>query len=296
MTWNWRAALAVIFLLAAGTASASAEPSITVCEDNDMRGRCVTLRHGVNNLRDWGISNAISSFRINSGAWLLCNGVDFRGDCRRFTNSVRNLNGTPFQDAVSSLRPVRRDGSGSERSAIVIYERTNFRGRSWVFTDDIANLAALGLNDQGSSVRVLGGTWQICRHSGYRGCYTIREDIADMRAVGLNNQISSIREGYRGPDDWDGPGRPGGGRGAEITLYRDSGYRGPSRTIRYEESNLAAIGFNDAASSLRLSGGRWQLCSDSGFRGRCVTVDGDVGNLADWRMNDSISSVRRISR
>ncbi|MFN3667731.1 MAG: beta/gamma crystallin-related protein [Brevundimonas sp.] len=98
-----------------------------------------------------------------------------------------------------------------------------------------------------------------------------------------------------------GPGRPdrpgggwGGGRG-EITVFRDSMFRGASTTFRGEMPNLRDTGFNDAISSMRFEGS-WEACTDAYFRGTCRTFTDNVRDLQRNGMNDRISSLRPVGR
>jgi hypothetical protein len=312
---------AVIVLVITGLfigASAAAAAEIEVCEHRNYGGRCVTFLHGVNDLREWGLSNAISSFRIRSGIWRLCSGPNLQGACQDFAHSVPDLAGTRLQDAVSSLRPVRSGAAGGN-TAIVVYTAPNYRGRSWVFSDDISDLRRLGLNDQISSVRVLGGLWVICTDINYVGCRSVREDIPDLSVIGWGSRISSIREGQNwwnasgGPrgygGGYEGGGRPGyeggerqgygggqgrGGREGQVptlTLFSDPDFRGRSYSTQREVRNLADVGFNDMASSIRITGGRWQVCTDKNFRGQCLVVTRDTNQLAT-NFFRQISSIR----
>ncbi len=320
------AGLVVTFLAVGAAAAAAAE--IQVCEHKNYGGRCVTLLHGVNDLRDWGMSNLISSFRIRSGTWRMCGAPNLQGACQDFTRSVPDLAGTRLQDAVSSLRPVRV-GSGGGGTAIVVYTAPNFRGRSLVFSDDIADLRRVGLNDRISSVRVLGGRWVVCTDINYVGCRSIAGDVPDLNAVGWAGRISSIREGQNwwnagggsrgygggyeggGRPGYEGGGRPGyegGGRpgfedgrgrgrgGNEyqvptMVLFQDPDFRGRSYSTQREVRNLVDVGFNDMAVSIRVSGGRWQVCTDKNFRGQCLIITRDTNQLATNFMRQ-ISSIR----
>jgi hypothetical protein len=311
--------LVVTVLFIGATAAAAAE--IQVCEHKDFGGRCVTLLHGVNDLREWGMSNVISSFRIRSGTWRMCTGTDLRGSCQDFTRSVSDLTGNRLQDAVASLRPVR-GGSGGGETAIVVYTAPNYRGRSLVFSDDIADLRRVGLNDRISSVRVLGGRWVICTDIDYVGCRSIAADVPDLGAVGWAGRISSIREGqnwwnagggtrgYGG--GYEGGGRQGGGTGggyrdggygtgggrggyqvevATLVLFAEPNFKGRSYSAQREVRNLADVGFNDMASSIRVTGGRWQVCIDKNFQGQCLIVSRDTNELTTNFMRQ-ISSIR----
>jgi hypothetical protein len=309
------------FLAIAGVAGALLLPTsiapaaeIRVCQNAGLRPPCVDLRHGVNDLSQWGISNRISSFLIGSGAWLMCTQPDFGGRCETFTGSHGNLQGTPFQDSISSLRPVREGGGGTwggwggssewQRLGIAVYTDLRYSGRSWVFSDDVRDLASLGLGNRISSVRVLGGRWRLCRQRDFTACIEVTGDIPDLRDIGFNDQISSIQElgppgwsgggsGGESPGGFGGPGGPGGGSRDTAVLFEMRGFRGGSIAVRGSASNLSRFGFNDRASSIRLRG-RWQLCSDASFRGRCVTVRGDVEDLSRLGIGNALSSLRRV--
>ncbi len=297
------------FLFPSSNASAA---EIRVCENSRMRPPCINLRHGVNDLSEWGISNSISSFSITSGAWLMCTQPNFGGRCETFDGSRDNLQGSPFQDSISSLRPVREGGGGNwggyggasewGRISITVYSDINYRGRSWVFSDDVRNLASMGLGNQISSVRVNGGRWRICRQTDFRGCTDVDGDMPDLRNFGLNDQVSSIQEigpgGGHGSSgsgsDWNNSGGSGGSGFSHDSaiLYEDTGFRGRSVTVNGSSSNLNDLRFNDRARSIRIRGS-WQLCSDSKFRGECVSVRGDQEDLSRFGLNGTLSSLRR---
>ena len=136
-----------------------------------------------------------------------------------------------------------------------------------------------------------------------------------------NNDGLLVCQGHRGDfeNSRPGGGRPGGGRPgggwggnngsghgsghgsgqggwsqSSITVYRDSNYRGQSMTFREEISNLRNTGMNDAISSIRLSGGAWEVCEDANFRGRCEVIRNDTRDLNRMGMNDKISSMRPV--
>ncbi len=298
------AALLGAAILAPSRASLAAD--IRVCENANMRPPCIDLRHGVNDLGDWEISNSISSFSIGSGAWLMCTEPDFRGRCETFSGSRGNLQGTPFQDRISSLRPVREGGGGNwggwggenewGRIGIAVYTDEGYRGRSWVFSDDVQDLSRLGLNNRISSIRVLGGRWRICRSPNFGGCMEISGDVSKLRDIGFNDRVSSIQElgpGGQGGGGWGGSGGVGGGGRASITVYADRGYSGRSWNFDKDVRNLGSMGMGNRISSVKVSGGRWRLCRTSSFDG-CVEVGEDVRDLKDLGINDQVNSIQLV--
>ena len=293
----------------------SSAAEIRVCENADMRPPCIDLRHGVNDLGDWGISNSISSFSIGSGAWLMCTERDFRGRCETFSGSRGNLHGTPFQDRISSLRPVRTGGGGTwggwggesewDRIGIAVYTDKGYRGRSWVFTDDIRDLSGLGLSNRISSVRVYGGRWRICRSPNFGGCIDVTGDISNLRDLGFNDRVSSIQELGPGGSQGGGWGGSGGSSGtgwggsssfgdrASITVYSDKGYSGRSWNFDKDVRNLGSMGMGNRISSVKVTGGRWRLCRTSSFDG-CVEIGEDVRDLRDLGLNDQVNSIQLV--
>lgn len=88
----------------------------------------------------------------------------------------------------------------------------------------------------------------------------------------------------------------GGGYGApdrdEVVLYEGANFSGTGLPVNGPVPDLVDLRFNDAASSIRLNRGSWEVCEDAGFRGRCEIITADTRDLQPLRMNDNISSLR----
>lgn len=84
---------------------------------------------------------------------------------------------------------------------------------------------------------------------------------------------------------------------AQVTLYAQDNFRGRYFSVQRQVANLASYGFNDRASSVDVTSGRWEVCEDNRFNGRCVVLrQGRYPSLAAMGLNDRVSSVRVISR
>lgn len=84
---------------------------------------------------------------------------------------------------------------------------------------------------------------------------------------------------------------------AQITFYEHQGFEGRSFTTEKRVGNFARHGFNDRASSVEVSGDRWEVCQDARFNGRCVVLrPGRYPSLAAMGLNDRVSSARAVSR
>jgi len=79
----------------------------------------------------------------------------------------------------------------------------------------------------------------------------------------------------------------------EITFYAHENMQGREVTLREAVSNFNDIGFNDRASSMVVSSGRWEVCQHAEFRGDCRVVEpGEYPNL--FNLGNQISSVREV--
>lgn len=169
---------------------------------------------------------------------------------------------------------------------VQLFEHDGFQGRSYTITREAMDLATVGFNDVASSVLIREGRWQLCSDAGLRGqCVTLGPGrYSSLRAMGLNDHLSSVRR------------VDAGGRNdrADVVLYEHDNYGGRSLPLDRDAVNFAGLEFNDAASSVVVRRGHWQLCSDARFRGTCVTLGpGRYPSLRAMGLNDQLSSVRR---
>lgn len=82
---------------------------------------------------------------------------------------------------------------------------------------------------------------------------------------------------------------------AEITFYEDDGFRGKTFVSQERTRDFERQGFNDRASSVIVTGNRWEVCEDIAFGGRCVVLrPGQYPSMGEFGLNDMISSARMI--
>ncbi|MEO1040310.1 MAG: beta/gamma crystallin-related protein [Pseudomonadota bacterium] len=82
--------------------------------------------------------------------------------------------------------------------------------------------------------------------------------------------------------------------GGSITLYDRAEYQGRSTTINGEVPDLRNRGFNDMATSIRIDGGRWEVCLEPNFRGACQVIEESLPNMSRWSFNNRITSIRPV--
>lgn len=83
---------------------------------------------------------------------------------------------------------------------------------------------------------------------------------------------------------------------AQATFYENEDFRGRSFTTEQQIDYLGRYGFNDSASSVVVTGNRWEVCEDARFGGRCVVLrPGRYPSLSSMGLNDRVSSVRVVA-
>ncbi len=82
---------------------------------------------------------------------------------------------------------------------------------------------------------------------------------------------------------------------AQVTFYEKEGFEGRSFSTQQRVGNMERSGFSDRASSVIVTGQRWQACEDARFVGRCTVLrPGQYPSLQAMGLNDRISSVRPL--
>ena len=123
---------------------------------------------------------------------------------------------------------------------------------------------------------------------------------ASLAAMGLNDRVSSVRmiSSNARIDDYRYAPAPVVAQApvaAQIIFYENEGFTGRSFTANQQVGNFDRYGFNDRASSVVVLGARWEVCEDIRFAGRCVVLrPGRYSSLAAMGLNDRVSSVRLV--
>jgi len=86
----------------------------------------------------------------------------------------------------------------------------------------------------------------------------------------------------------------GAASAAEIILFENPGFGGRQVEISDFTPSVGGIGFNDRASSIVVTSGRWEVCTDNDFKGFCAILGRGEYRALDPRLNERISSVREV--
>jgi uncharacterized protein YcfJ len=184
---------------------------------------------------------------------------------------------------------------------IEFYADEDFRGRRFSADQAIADFKGAGFNDRASSIVVQSGRWEVCDGARFSGrCVVLRRgEYRSLSAVGLNEQISSARSLGRRDRDEGGQGAaappPAVTVTSQVDLYEREGFQGRVFSANTSVADFRGNGFNERASSVVVTGDRWEVCEDAQFAGRCVVLrPGQYPSLAALGLNDRISSLRAI--
>lgn len=290
----------LLSLFTAAFAAPAFAAEITFFEHESFSGRGVTVTQSIADFANLGINDRASSVIIRSGAWQLCSDSHFRGHCVTLSpGQYPNLAAMGVNDAVSSARELGGGGGvvavGGGR--VQLFEGINFQFRNLPVNGALRNFADVDFNDRAASMVVLEGAWEACSDADFQGLCRVYGPGRYPDLAELNGRISSMRQVSGGSGGVVGGGGGGGAwvGGARATLYARPNLAGRSFTISNEiAANLADMGFNDRASSLRVEAGYWIFCTDANFHGDCRTFGpGDYPTLP-WGLQNQISSGRRI--
>ena len=195
--------------------------------------------------------------------------------------------------AVAAFSAAAIPAASADR--IVLYENPQYRGRGITVTQQASDLGDMGLHGRAASMSVQGGLWEVCTQAHFRGrCRTygpgeypsLEGDeyrIASVRAV-----ASASREAA------DDGGRRGSGE-AEILLFDRRDFSGPLRTLTAATPNFERLGINDAAASIVVERGTWELCTDANYRGNCRTYGPGRYPSIPGGQDDAYSSARPVA-
>ena len=213
--------------------------------------------------------------------------------------------------------------TGAARAGeINLFEQPGFGGRVVDLRELTPSLSRLGFNDRTSSIVVRSGRWEVCSDDAFNGfCAVLERGEYPRLDPRLNERISSAREienrrhDERGDrrdersdhreerhDDRREDGRQGGWQqeqqddGASVMLFSEEGMRGRSLPVAGDVGTLADVGFNDAAASMVIRRGVWELCSDRDFRGQCRVLGPGEYRRLEPALYRSITSMRMSQR
>jgi len=189
------------------------EPSVTMFDSPDLRGRSMPVRGEVPNFAQTGFNDLAQSMVVQSGTWEFCQHRNFGGQCRVFGPGEYRYLDRSFQRQISSARVISNDGGGmgrgrgrerdrdgdgrpdgdARRDGVELFSTAGFNGERSQVRDEVRNMEEMNFNDRAASLIVHSGQWEFCQHADFRGqCLTYGPGRYD-RLGSLTGQISSMR-------------------------------------------------------------------------------------------------------
>ena len=117
-----------------------------------------------------------------------------------------------------------------------------------------------------------------------------KENCESDKDIKKNCVALSKSSGGGTPPEKTAPGTEKG-KSVTITLFQDFNYTGRSQT--FDSDSPAFSEFK--VSSIKITGGTWEVCDKENYGSPCLTLSDNVANLKEKGLNDKISSLRRIS-
>ena len=216
--------------------------------------------------------------------------------------------------ALASLLP----NVQAQPQDIELFDQPRFNGVRLRLPGDTPDVAAYGLGGRIASVVVQRGQWEFCTAPNYGGaCITIGPGRYAEMPPAMRGNLASVRRADAPMTGAPRPGNPPGGpfggvingpgrgpivspigpiagqRGEPIVLFEHSNFDGRALALNGASARLTEHDFNDAASSLLIQRGRWQLCEHVDFAGECMIL-GPGRHVLSGRFNDFVSSVRPL--
>ena len=295
-------ALSASLWLGTLTAQAAEPAALTLYEHAGFAGRTFDFS-GAASAGVGRFNDRASSVEVRRGRWQLCTDADFSGQCMVLGPGRHGLSG-PFHDGISSLRRVigPNDEPLPPGAALVLYEHAGLQGRAYLARGATPLLE--GFNDKASSIEVMEGQWQVCTDSEYRGECQVHGPGARNLQGAFHDRLSSVRPVPAAGDAAVAPvpvpppaaaAPPAdASQNASLVLYENPMGQGRALPTDAAISDLSAALFNDVASSVSITRGRWQLCTDANYRGACTILDPGRHNISK-ALNDRVSSLRPVS-
>lgn len=198
---------------------------------------------------------------------------------------------------------------GASAQEVELYDQAQFRGTRLKISADAPDVAAYGLGGRIGSVVVRSGQWEFCTAAQFGGaCITVgpgrygtlppalagnlmsarRADVAAASATGVAaGAVTASPADHR---RWRGRGQEGA---ESVVLYDSPDGGGRALTVNGAMDSLEAQGFNDAAQSIWIRRGEWQLCEHNAYQGACLTLGPGRHNL-NGNTGRRLSSIRPL--
>lgn len=248
---------------------------IVLYEHAGFQGQTIQLTESCPDLRKMHFNDKVSSIEVVSGSWKVCEHIEYSGKSW--------VIGPGRYDLLTIHENIGNDAISSVQTAesITLFEHAGFSGRDLELHKSTPNFVPLGFNDKASSIKVASGTWIVYEHINYEGKYWEigpgEYDIKVLHEKIGNDVISSVKL-LPLPC---------------ITLFEHKGFSGRELKLHKSTSNFIPLGFNDKASSIKITSGTWIVYENIDYDGQHWEIGPgsyDLNILQQSIGNETISS------
>ena len=188
--------------------------------------------------------------------------------------------------------------AGAAQAAVtefIIYQHPNYQGEKQVIKGEV-NILESGFAGKGSSIKVLGGHWEVCTEHHFRGdCYVLKAGDYPWLGI-LDDRIAALRFLGERPSlagrQVLGPASPQLAQSEVPALKRQAQAPMPQargERIGREERREAREEWRERRE--RRFDASIDLYGQTEFRGRSVRVDDNIADLGEVRFDGRASSV-----
>uniref|UniRef100_A0A8C5PFS4 Beta/gamma crystallin 'Greek key' domain-containing protein n=1 Tax=Leptobrachium leishanense TaxID=445787 RepID=A0A8C5PFS4_9ANUR len=162
---------------------------IELFAERDFLGNSMTLDADTPNLTLKGFNDVTKSMRVIGEPWVVFQHINYEGEFNLYRPGNYNSLGG-FEDMISSVRKV---SGGLDNPEIILYEHTNYGGRSVTLTNNAEDLRTYGFNDTTSSHKMIRGAGVLYEHIHFQGKKMVTlpgDNVPDYVPLGWNDAAS----------------------------------------------------------------------------------------------------------
>lgn len=195
--------------------------------------------------------------------------------------------------------------AGAQAQDVELYDQPRFTGMRLTIGQDTPDLAPYGIGGRVASVVVKRGQWEFCTQPGFGGvCIAVGPGRYAELPPGFRGTLASVRNATGSmtgaqtgtTQPFPVPGAPPpvvAASNEAITLYLNADYSGNKVAMSSANPRLSNLDFNDAALSVEIVRGRWQLCEHADYFGQCQ-VFGPGRHQLSGKLARGVSSLRPV--
>ncbi len=297
---GWHALVAGALLGLSLSAPALAR-DVELYDQPEFRGVRLTLSAATPDLGAYGVGGRVASVVVKRGQWEFCTQPQFGGACitvgpgrygqlppalRGNLNSLRENGGN--NNSAAAPRPT----PPSERMAAgIILFSGNFNGPQVALRESTPDLRQRSFDDAATTVEVRNGSWDLCQDLDFTGGCVRLGPGRHMLPPAFRSRVTSARPATDVLPVAPVPAPIAAA--AAVVLYEHANFGGRQAALQGPEPRLDTAGFNDKATSVVISRGRWQFCEHIDFEGQCLVL-GPGRHALSGAFQDSISSLRPV--